>query len=90
MAQSAPLHSSLTTRLDDHGPYGPVVNGTQIVFYEYRPNQVAAITFVALFAITTLWHIGRLFLLRSWFLVPLVLGGICEFRKYGIPLALTL
>ncbi|KAJ6442574.1 rta1 domain-containingprotein [Purpureocillium lavendulum] len=66
------------------GPFGPVVNGTQIVFYEYRPSKPAAITFVALFGLVTLGHFAYLAVLRAWFTIPLVLGGIGEaFGYYG-------
>lgn len=60
------------------GPYGPVVNGTQIVFFEYLPNKPAAISFVVLFGIVTLAHLVFLFILRAWFFIPFILGGICK------------
>ncbi|OAQ76569.1 rta1 domain-containingprotein [Purpureocillium lilacinum] len=66
------------------GPFGPVVNGTQIVFYEYRPNKPAAITFIALFGLATLCHLVYLVLFRAWFSIPLILGGVGEaFGYYG-------
>ncbi|KAL4731977.1 hypothetical protein ACLX1H_000978 [Fusarium chlamydosporum] len=64
------------------GPFGPVVNGTQIVFFEYLPNKPAAISFVALFGIVTLFHIIFLFVYRAWFFIPFILGGICEVFGY--------
>ncbi|KAG4256579.1 hypothetical protein FPRO04_08156 [Fusarium proliferatum] len=64
------------------GPYGPVVNGTQIVFFEYLPNKPAAISFVVLFGIVTLAHLVFLFILRAWFFIPFILGGICEIFGY--------
>ncbi|KAF5563650.1 7-aminocholesterol resistance [Fusarium napiforme] len=64
------------------GPYGPVVNGTQIVFFEYLPNKPAAISFVALFGIATLAHLVFLFIFRAWFFIPFILGGICEIFGY--------
>jgi hypothetical protein len=60
------------------GPFGPVVNGTQIVFFEYLPNKPAAISFVALFGIVTLAHLVFLFIYRAWFFIPFILGGICK------------
>ncbi|CAI4212000.1 unnamed protein product [Parascedosporium putredinis] len=64
-------------------PFGPVVNGTQIVvFYYYRPNQPAAYTFVALFGLATLGHLIYLIRLRSWFFIPFILGGIAETFGY--------
>ncbi|KAI1071649.1 hypothetical protein LB507_005309 [Fusarium sp. FIESC RH6] len=64
------------------GPYGPVVNGTQIVFFEYLPNKPAAISFVALFGMTTLAHLILLIMYRAWFFIPFILGGICEIFGY--------
>ncbi|PNP73620.1 hypothetical protein FNYG_13035 [Fusarium nygamai] len=64
------------------GPYGPVVNGTQIVFFEYLPNKPAAISSVVLFGIATLAHLVLLFIFRAWFFIPFILGGICEIFGY--------
>ncbi|EYB32872.1 hypothetical protein FG05_03759 [Fusarium graminearum] len=64
------------------GPFGPVVNGTQIVFFEYLPNKPAAISFVALFGIVTLAHLIFIFIYRAWFFIPFILGGICEIFGY--------
>jgi hypothetical protein len=57
-------------------PFGPVVNGTQIVFYEYRPSKSAAISFIVLFACATLGHLIYLFRLRACFFIPLIFGGV--------------
>ncbi|KAI0008996.1 hypothetical protein F4779DRAFT_411773 [Xylariaceae sp. FL0662B] len=70
------------------GPFGPVVNGTQIVFFEYRPNKAAGYAFVALFALASLGHLICTFWHRAWFCIPFVLGGISEtFGYYGRALA---
>ncbi|KAI1407152.1 RTA1-domain-containing protein [Hypoxylon sp. FL1857] len=70
--------------MDSNGPFGPVVNGTQIVFYEYRPNKTAAFAFVALFGLATLGHLIYFFALRAWFFLPFILGGVAEtFGYYG-------
>ncbi|KAI0386721.1 RTA1-domain-containing protein [Hypomontagnella monticulosa] len=70
--------------MDNEGPFGPIVNGTQIVFYEYRPNKAAGYAFVALFALATLGHLVYLFSLRAWSFIPFILGGIAEvFGYYG-------
>ncbi|KAF4993428.1 hypothetical protein FGRMN_6516 [Fusarium graminum] len=64
------------------GPFGPVVNGTQIVFFEYLPNKPAAISFVVLFSAATLAHLVLIFIFRAWFFIPFILGGICEIFGY--------
>ncbi|GKT63406.1 RTA1 domain-containing protein [Colletotrichum tofieldiae] len=74
----------MVKELDSSGPFGPVVNGTQIVFYHYRPSGGAGWAFLVLFAIGVLSHIGCLFRLRAWHFIPFILGGIGEaFGYYG-------
>lgn len=73
-------------KMSGDGPFGPVVNGTQIVFFEYLPNKPAAISFVALFGIVTLFHIIFLFVYRAWFFIPFILGGICTQAPYPLSL----
>ncbi|EAA32972.1 RTA1-domain-containing protein [Neurospora crassa] len=64
--------------LNDGPPFGPVVNGTMVVvFWEYRPSNVAAHLFLALFALATLAHLVYFVWLRAWGCIPLILGGIC-------------
>lgn len=51
----------------------------KVVYYPYLPSKAAALAFVALFAVATLSHIGLMIRYRSWFFIPLVIGGICKF-----------
>ncbi|RYP40004.1 hypothetical protein DL767_001938 [Monosporascus sp. MG133] len=71
--------------MNDGPPFGPIVNGTQIVvFYEYRPNKPAGYAFMALFALATAAHLLYLIPLRAWSFIPFILGGISEvFGYYG-------
>jgi len=48
------------------------------VLYRYIPSQVAAIIFVVTFGLTTLAHIFQLFKKRTWYFMPLIIGGICK------------
>jgi hypothetical protein len=65
--------------IEDGPPFGPIVNGTMVVvFWEYRPSNVAAYLFLALFALITLGHIIYFIYLRAWIFIPFLLGGICE------------
>ncbi|KAF4944828.1 hypothetical protein FGADI_12423 [Fusarium gaditjirri] len=50
----------------------------KIVFFEYLPNKPAAISFVVLFGIVSLAHLVFLLILRAWFFIPSILGGICK------------
>ncbi|KAK3292524.1 RTA1 like protein-domain-containing protein [Chaetomium fimeti] len=69
--------------LNDGPPFGPVVNGTMVVvFWEYRPSNVAAYLFLALFALATLGHLIYLIWLRAWTFIPFLLGGICQIFGY--------
>ncbi|PMD42094.1 RTA1-domain-containing protein [Hyaloscypha variabilis F] len=71
-----------------NGPFGPVVNGTQIVFFEYRPNKSAGYAFTALFGLLSLAHLIYILWRRAWFFIPFLLGGLAEtFGYYGRALA---
>jgi hypothetical protein len=45
--------------------------------YEYNPSMGAAILFIILFGITTIIHTWRLFSTRTWFFIPMMIGGYC-------------
>jgi hypothetical protein len=69
----------MTQLQGENGPFGPVVNGTMVVvFYQYRPNQIAAYTLMALFSLATLGHFFYLVRLKAWLFIPFIMGGIGE------------
>jgi len=45
---------------------------------EYTPSLIAAIIVVITFAILTIIHLFKLIRTRTWFCVPLVIGGLCK------------
>lgn len=45
--------------------------------YDYAPSMAAAVIFVIVFTILTLYHTLRLFKTKSWFCTPFILGGLC-------------
>lgn len=45
--------------------------------YEYNPSMGAAVLFIVLFGAVTAFHTYRLFSTRTWFFIPLVIGGYC-------------
>jgi hypothetical protein len=47
--------------------------------YHYDPTIAGAVIFVLLFLATTGLHFWQMFKSRCWFLLPLVVGGICEY-----------
>ncbi len=53
-------------------------DGSEWKFYRYNPSDVAAIIFVVLFAITTFFHLYQLLRTRTWYFIPLVVGGFCK------------
>ncbi|TVY59422.1 Protein RTA1 [Lachnellula cervina] len=52
------------------------------VFYKYHPSLIAAAIFVALFAITTLLHIFQAARARTFYFIPLIIGGLLECIGY--------
>ncbi|EHK19379.1 uncharacterized protein TRIVIDRAFT_24959, partial [Trichoderma virens Gv29-8] len=67
------------------GPFGPVLNGTMvIVFYDYRPNQIAGYLFMALFGLASLAHLVYIVRFKAWMFIPFIIGGMSEtFGYYG-------
>lgn len=58
--------------------YRPSLDNPSVwVPYRYHPSKVAAIVFVVAFAATTLLHTFQVFKRRTWYFIPLVVGGIC-------------
>ncbi|KAK1150027.1 hypothetical protein N8T08_003585 [Aspergillus melleus] len=50
--------------------------------YEYYPSMAAAVIFILLFIVVNLLHTYHLIRTRTWFFIPLVLGGWFEFLGY--------
>lgn len=49
------------------------------VAYKYYPSMAAAVIFIILFISTTLLHTYHLLRTQTWFFIPLVIGGYCEY-----------
>lgn len=49
------------------------------ILYHYTPSQAAAIILTLLFSIITLLHAIQVARFRAWFMLPVVVGGICTF-----------
>ncbi|KAH8896107.1 RTA1 like protein [Thozetella sp. PMI_491] len=52
------------------------------MLYPYDPNPVAAMIFVVLFGVTTIWHAQIMWRRRSWYFIPLIIGGLLEIVGY--------
>jgi hypothetical protein len=64
--------------------YHPALDDpTAYVLYRYIPSQVAAIIFVVIFGLTTFAHIFQLIQKRTWYFIPLVIGGLCTVTSYS-------
>lgn len=50
----------------------------KFVFYAYAPSLPAAITFVIVFGLSTIWHIKQLFQSRTWYFIPFIIGCLCK------------
>ncbi|KAH7080172.1 RTA1 like protein-domain-containing protein [Paraphoma chrysanthemicola] len=51
--------------------------------YKYDPSLAAAVIFCILFLLTTILHTYQMWRKRTWFLIPLVIGGYFEFVGYA-------
>lgn len=49
------------------------------VFYYYEPSMAAAVIFVLLFGVSTIWHGVQMFMTRTWFMIPFLIGGLCQY-----------
>ncbi|CAH0021390.1 unnamed protein product [Clonostachys rhizophaga] len=55
-----------------------------VIYYPYVPSAGAGYAFMVLFGLVTLFHAVLMFKTRTWYFIPMVLGGICEtFGYYG-------
>lgn len=52
--------------------------------YDYEPSIPAAIIFIVLFSGLAILHILRIFLRKTWFYIPVAIGGICEFLLLSV------
>ncbi|KAJ5644244.1 uncharacterized protein N7484_006751 [Penicillium longicatenatum] len=50
--------------------------------YRYTPSVAAAAIFIALFIITTVFHLWQLIRSRSWYFIAFILGGIFQIIGY--------
>jgi hypothetical protein len=63
--------------------YHPDINDPDaFVLYRYRPNLAAAVIFIICFLLTTLFHTFQIWRKRTWYFIPLVIGGICTASPY--------
>ncbi|MCJ1281756.1 hypothetical protein MMC26_001079 [Xylographa opegraphella] len=55
---------------------------SRFAYYRYDPSLPAAVIFIVLFIAATALHIFRLFRTRTWFFIPLIVGGFFEWIGY--------
>lgn len=74
------LHTHLNPTISVISPYPSNMadnNPTTFHFYAYTPSLAAAVIFIILFALTTALHAHQLSKIRAWYLIPIVIGGLC-------------
>ena len=49
--------------------------------YLYHPSLAAAVVFTVLFAVTGFLHLYQMVRIRTWYLIPLTVGGFCACPK---------
>lgn len=49
-------------------------------YWKYTPSIPAAAIFAVLYTVTTLWHMVQAGKMRTYYFIPLIVGGICESR----------
>ena len=59
-------------------PSGPNVPDDVFALYRYYPSLTAAILFIVLFILATSIHLYQLIRTRTWFMIPLLVGGFCK------------
>jgi len=52
-------------------------------FYHYDPSFAAAILFTILFGLTSIWHLFLIYTHRTWYFIPMLIGGIFEIVGYA-------
>jgi hypothetical protein len=78
-----PRNSTMATE-----PYRPALDDpTAWVPYRYYPSSVAAIIFVVAFGLTTLLHTFQLVKKKTWYFIPLIIGGLCMSHVPSLPIA---
>lgn len=59
-------------------------NNSDFRFYRYDPSLAAAVIFIVLFLLATLAHTYQFIRTRTWYLWPVVAGGIC--MSFSLPM----
>lgn len=60
-----------------------------VIYYPYVPSAGAGYAFMVLFGLVTLVHAVLMFKTRTWYFIPMILGGICKLhpkRRIGVDL----
>jgi len=53
---------------------------SEFQYYHYVPSKAGAAIFALIFLISTLLHLYQMVVTRVWFMVPLCIGGICQYQ----------
>ena len=51
-------------------------------YYEYDPSIAAACIFAVIFGLLTIWHMVLIAKHKTWYFIPLIIGGLCTSLGY--------
>lgn len=69
--------------MSDSSSYHPALDDpSAYVLYRYHPSLPAAVIFIVAFVITTFWHCWQCGRTRTWYFIPLIIGGFFEWVGY--------
>lgn len=66
LSEMSASNNTITTDLEEYYKY-----------YHFRPSLAAACLFAILFGVSTLWHMFLIAKRKTWYFIPLLIGGIC-------------
>jgi hypothetical protein len=58
-------------------------------YYHYEPNFPGAIVMAVLFGLSTIWHGFLIAKHRTWYFIPLAIGGTCQYFHAIFPFLLS-
>lgn len=53
-------------------------------YYHYLPSLAAACIFAVLFGALTIWQAILIIKRKTWYFLPVVVGGVCKLRSWAL------
>ncbi|KEF58537.1 uncharacterized protein A1O9_06463 [Exophiala aquamarina CBS 119918] len=48
-------------------------------YYQFEPSLAGASVFAIVFGVLTIWHLVLIAKHRTWYFIPILIGGVCEY-----------